>query len=156
MVTTKFINESSSCIDFIFSSSVNHIKNRGVDRHFMKYVTTISSLNFNIPLFLSRHREIWGFRNAISEICDLFKKQYQTLTGRGLSLIRFGYRAPELTKKKQKKTITLYLKKRSTLTKSIKIIPHLIIWRSCFIKRVPENVPKTYWSIINKFLNMKT
>ena len=74
----------------------------------MEYVTTISSLNFNISLLPSRHREIWGFRNAISEICDLFKKQYQTLTGQRLSLIKFGYITPELTKKKQTKKKQLH------------------------------------------------
>lgn len=42
--TTKSINEFSSCIDLIFSSDVNPIKTCGGDKHFMKYVTTISSI----------------------------------------------------------------------------------------------------------------
>ena len=41
---TKSMNESSSCIDLIFSSNVNPIKNCGADRNFMKYITTMPSM----------------------------------------------------------------------------------------------------------------
>ena len=38
------LSESSSCIDLVFSSNVNPINNFGVDRNFMKYITTMPSM----------------------------------------------------------------------------------------------------------------
>ena len=65
--TTHYINESSLCIDVIFSSNVNLTKNFLVERtldetchHNIIYRT----LNFNILLDVPYLREIWDYKNA--------------------------------------------------------------------------------------------
>ena len=67
---THYINESSSCIDLIFSSNVNLTKNCGVEqslyekcRHNIIYGT----LNFNILLPPPCYRELWDFKSANTE-----------------------------------------------------------------------------------------
>ena len=67
---THYINESSSCIDLIFSSNVNLTKNCGVEqslyekcRHNIIYGT----LNFNILLPPPYYRELWDFKSANTE-----------------------------------------------------------------------------------------
>ena len=57
---THYINESSSCIDLIFSWNWNLTKNCGVK----KYHDNIITLNFNIPLLPHYYRELWDFKSA--------------------------------------------------------------------------------------------
>ena len=64
---THFINESSSCIDLIFSSNVNLTKNCGVEQSLYKschHNIIYGTLNFNIALPLPYFREIWDFKSA--------------------------------------------------------------------------------------------
>ena len=64
---THFINESSSCIDLIFSSNVNLTKNCGVEQSLYKschHNIIYGTLNFNIALSLPYFREIWDFKSA--------------------------------------------------------------------------------------------
>ena len=65
--TTHFINESSSCIDLIFSSNVNFTKNCGVEQSFYEkchHNIIYGTLNFNTPLPHPYFREIWDFKSA--------------------------------------------------------------------------------------------
>ena len=62
-----YINESSSCIDLIFSSNVNLTKNCGVEQsHYEKCHHNIiyGTLNFNIPLPPPYCRELWDFKST--------------------------------------------------------------------------------------------
>ena len=61
---THYINESSSCIDLIFSSNVNLEQSLyETCHHNIIYGTT----NFNIPLPPPYFREIWDYKNANTE-----------------------------------------------------------------------------------------
>ena len=67
---THYINESSSCIDLIFSSNVNLAKNRGVEQSLYEtchHNIIYGTLNFNISLTLPYFREIWDYKNANTE-----------------------------------------------------------------------------------------
>ena len=64
---THFINESSSCIDLIFSSNVNLTKNCGVEQSLYEKChpnIIYGALNFIIPLHPPYFREIWDFKSA--------------------------------------------------------------------------------------------
>ena len=85
---THYINESSSCIDLIFSSNVNLTKNCGVEQsHYEKCHHNIiyGTLNFNIPLPPPYYRELWVFKSSNT---DIFKNQLTILTGLGLFKIK--------------------------------------------------------------------
>ena len=76
---THYINESSSCIDLIFSSNVNITKNCGIEQSFYKtchHNIIYRTLHFNIPLpppfFL-----IW---NLFSFLISLTQKLQETTT----------------------------------------------------------------------------
>ena len=61
---TYYINESSPCIDIIFSSNVNLMKNCGVEQSFSEkchHNIFYGTLNFNIPLPPPYFREIWDY-----------------------------------------------------------------------------------------------
>ena len=62
-----YINESSSCIDLIFSSDVNLTKNYGVEQSLYEtchHNIIYGTLNFNIPLPPPYFREKWDYKNA--------------------------------------------------------------------------------------------
>ena len=67
---THFINESSSCIDLIFSSNTSFIKNCGSElsihekchRH-----NIYETLNFDIPLPPPYYRDVWDYKHANTE-----------------------------------------------------------------------------------------
>ena len=64
---THYINESSSCIDLIFSSNVNLTKNCGVEQSLYEtyhHNIIYETLNFNVPLLPLYLREIWDYKNA--------------------------------------------------------------------------------------------
>ena len=65
--TTCYINESSSCIDLVFSSNVNLIKSYGDEKSFYEkgdHNIIYGTLNFNMPLSLPYYRELWDFKSA--------------------------------------------------------------------------------------------
>ena len=58
---THYVNESSSCIDLIFSSNVNPTKNRGVEQSLYQtchHNIIYGTLDFNMPLPPPYFREI--------------------------------------------------------------------------------------------------
>ena len=64
---THFINETSSCIDLIFSSNVNLAKNCGAEQSLYEkchHNIIYGTLNFNIPFPSVNIREIWDFKSA--------------------------------------------------------------------------------------------
>ena len=71
---THYINESSSCIDLIFSSNVNITKNCGIEQSFYKtchHNIIYRTLNFNIPLpppFFFNMKFIFFFNKFNSKI----------------------------------------------------------------------------------------
>ena len=67
---THCINESSSCIDLIFSSNVNLTKNCRVEQSLYKkchHNIICGTLDFNIPLPPPYNRELWDFKSANTE-----------------------------------------------------------------------------------------
>ena len=88
---THFVNESSSCIDLIFSSNVNLTKNCGVEQSLYKkcdHNIIYGTLNFNIPLpsllILGKH----GVLKVL--ILSAFKNQLTILTGLELFKIKIA------------------------------------------------------------------
>ena len=85
---THYNNESSSCIDLIFSTNVNFTKNCGVEQSLYEkcHHNVISgTLNFNIPLPLPIIEN-----NVILKvlILSVFKNQLTILTGLGFFKIK--------------------------------------------------------------------
>ena len=63
---TRCINELSSCIDLIFSSNVDLMKNCGVEQSLYEtchHNIIYGTLNFNIPLLVPYFREIWDYKD---------------------------------------------------------------------------------------------
>ena len=67
---THFINESSACIDLIFSSNTSFVKNCGSElaiygkcHHNIIY----GNLNFNVPLPPPYYRDIWDYKHVNTE-----------------------------------------------------------------------------------------
>ena len=199
--TTHYINESSLCIDVIFSSNVNLTKNFLVERtldetchHNIIYRT----LNFNILLDVPYLREIWDYKNAnieciqksiynfdwtrafqnrnCNEKCKILSETLLNIFHNFIphKIKKFDYKTPEWINR----SIKLSLKKRSKLTKRYHSNPTannkealdfqakectslIIESKERFIAKMsakldnPKTVPKTYWSIINKFLSNK-
>ena len=87
---TYFINESSSCIDLIFSSNVNLTENCGIEQSLYKschHSIIYGTLNFNIPLPLL----ILGKYGIIKmQIYDVSKDRYIILIGLGLFKIEIA------------------------------------------------------------------
>ena len=82
---THYINESSSCIDLIFSSNVNLTKNCGVERSLHKtchHNIIYGTLKFNIPLLPPYFREIGIIK---MQILVASKHRYIILLDLGLS-----------------------------------------------------------------------
>ena len=65
---TCYINESSSCIDLIFCSNLNRMKNCGVGRSLYEkchHNIIYGTLNFNLPLPPPYYgQELWDFRSV--------------------------------------------------------------------------------------------
>ena len=64
---THYINKSSSCIDWIFSSNVNLTKNCGVEQWLYEtchHDIIYGTRNFNIALPPPYFRETWDYKNA--------------------------------------------------------------------------------------------
>ena len=137
---TNYINESSSCIDLIFSSNVNLTKHCGVEQSLYEkcqHNIIYGTLNFNIPLPPPYCRELWDFKSANIECIQksinnfywarAFQNQSckeqckilaETLLNKFFNFIphkirKFGYKTPEWINK----SIRLSLEKRSKLTK---------------------------------------
>ena len=90
---THFINDSSSCIDLIFSSNVNLTKNCGVEQSLYEkchHNIINGTLHFNIPpppprlLILGKY----GILKVL--ILCVFKNQLTILTGLGLFKIKIA------------------------------------------------------------------
>ena len=138
---THYINESSSCIDLIFSSNVNLSKNCGVEQSLHEkchHSSIYGSLNFNIPLPPPYYRELCDFKSANTECIQksinnfdwarAFQNQNcneqckilsETLLNLFCNFIlhkikKFDYKTPEWINK----SIRLSLKKRTKLTKN--------------------------------------
>ena len=83
------LNESSSCIDLIFSLNVNLMKNCGVSNHFtkMSYNIIYGTINLNIllPLLILGNHGILKM-----QIWSVFKNQLTILTGLGVFKIKIG------------------------------------------------------------------
>ena len=85
---THYINESSSCIDLIFSSNVNLMKNCGVEQSVYEkchHNIIYGILNFNIPLPPPYYRD-YGILNVL--ILSIFKNKLTVLPGLGLFKIK--------------------------------------------------------------------
>ena len=64
---THFINESSSCIDLIFSSNTSFVKNCGSELSIYEkchHNIIYGTLNFDIPLPPPYYRDIWDYKHA--------------------------------------------------------------------------------------------
>ena len=74
---THFINESSSCIDIIFSSNPSLTKNCGIEHSIYDkchHNIIYGTLNFKVPLLPPYYREIWVYKKAyIQNIQRLFQ-----------------------------------------------------------------------------------
>ena len=84
---THYINESSTCIDLIFSSNVNHKKNCGVEQSLYKkchHNIIHGTLNFDIPLPPPSYN--YGILKVL--ILSAFKNQSTILTGLGIFKIK--------------------------------------------------------------------
>ena len=69
---THFINESSSCIDLIFSSNTSFVKNCGSGSKLLIYEKChhniiYRTLNFNISLPPLYYRDVWDYKHANTE-----------------------------------------------------------------------------------------
>ena len=67
---THFINESSSCIDLIFSSNTSFVKNCGSELQiYEKYHHNFiyGASNFHVPLPPPYYRDIWDYNHANTE-----------------------------------------------------------------------------------------
>ena len=66
---THFINKSSSCIDFIFSSKTSFVKNCGSELMDLWKMSSWyhKTLNFDIPLPSPYFRDIWDYRHENTE-----------------------------------------------------------------------------------------
>ena len=64
---TYYINESSSCIDLIFSSNVSLTKNFSFEKALYEtchHNVIYGTRKFNIPLLTPYFREMWDYENA--------------------------------------------------------------------------------------------
>ena len=76
---THFINESSSCIDLIFSSNTSFVKNCGSELPIYEkcYHNIIyGTLNFNVPLPPPYYRDIWDYKHASTESIQKAKSNF--------------------------------------------------------------------------------
>ena len=70
---THYINESSPCIDLVFSSNVSLKKNCRVEQSLYKkchHNIIYGTLTFNIPLRLPYYRELLDFKSANTEYTE--------------------------------------------------------------------------------------
>ena len=138
--STHFINESSSCIDLIFSSNVNLTKNCGVEQSLYKtchHNIIYGTLNFNIPLPPPYFKEILDYKNAnigsiqksmyyfdwtrvfqnrnCNEKCKVLSEILLNIFHNFIphEIKKFDYKTPQWINK----SIKLALKKRSKFTK---------------------------------------
>ena len=67
---THFINESSSCIDLIFSSNTSFVKNCGSELSIYEkchHNIIYGTLNFDIPLAPPYYRDVWDYKHDNTE-----------------------------------------------------------------------------------------
>ena len=67
---THFINETSSCIELIFSSNVSFIRSYGMGQSIYEkchHNIAYGTLDFNVPVAPPYYREIWDYKNADTE-----------------------------------------------------------------------------------------
>ena len=66
---THFSNESSSCIDLIFSSNISLVKTRGSELSIFEkchHNIIYGTLNFDV-LLLPCYRDVWDYKHANTE-----------------------------------------------------------------------------------------
>ena len=65
-----FLNESSSCIDLIFSSNTSFVKNCGIELSINEkcfHNIIYGTLNFDVPLPPPYYRDAWDYKHATTE-----------------------------------------------------------------------------------------